>query len=50
MLMIPGMTAADLVRSGAVPGLDFVEPHIRARIDIEGEHSCRSLFQHTNGL
>jgi tRNA uridine 5-carboxymethylaminomethyl modification enzyme len=44
MLKIPGMTAADLVRSGAVPGLDLVEPHIRARIDIEGEHFCRSFF------
>ncbi|KAG2079875.1 mitochondrial translation optimization protein [Suillus cothurnatus] len=39
MLMIPGMTAADLVRSGAVPGLDFVEPHIRARIDIEASYA-----------
>lgn len=39
MLMIPGMTAADLVRSGAVPGLDLVEPHIRARIDIEASYA-----------
>ncbi|KAG2113524.1 glucose inhibited division protein A-domain-containing protein [Suillus discolor] len=39
MLKIPGMTAADLVRSGAVPGLDFVEPHIRARIDIEASYA-----------
>ncbi|KAG1748096.1 mitochondrial translation optimization protein [Suillus lakei] len=39
MLKIPGMTAADLVRSGAVPGLDLVEPHIRARIDIEASYA-----------
>ncbi|KAG2148898.1 mitochondrial translation optimization protein [Suillus clintonianus] len=39
MLQIPGMTAADLVRSGAVPRLDLVEPYIRARIDIEASYA-----------
>ncbi|KAG1745087.1 mitochondrial translation optimization protein [Suillus paluster] len=39
MLKIPGVTAADLVRSGAVPGLDLVESHIRARIDIEASYA-----------
>ncbi|KAJ8597288.1 GIDA-domain-containing protein [Rhizopogon salebrosus TDB-379] len=39
ILKIPGVTAADLMRSGAVPGLDLVESHIRARIDIEASYA-----------
>ncbi|OJA17445.1 hypothetical protein AZE42_05936 [Rhizopogon vesiculosus] len=39
ILKIPGVTNVDLVRSGAVPGLDLVEPHIRARIDIEASYA-----------